>query len=252
MLIDPHGGVDDLRAGVLRVLHDVSFADDPTRALRAARYAARLDMELDPGTERLLRLADLGTVSDDRVIAELARIAAEEQPSAALKLIAELGAARPGQRAEARRRPGAPLRLQRRVARVRQPRHGDPARGRAGRAPAAAAPAGRQARPPPRARLAGRGPGAGPRPRARGARDRPRRGGRPGSTTTSLACATSSSRSPATTWSRPASPKARRSAAASTPPWPRSSTARSRGTRRSCGSPSTPPKPGRADGTALA
>ena len=41
-LIDPHGGVDDLRAGLLRVLHDRSFADDPTRALRAARYAARL------------------------------------------------------------------------------------------------------------------------------------------------------------------------------------------------------------------
>ena len=41
-LIDPHGGLDDLRAGLLRVLHDASFVDDPTRALRAARYAARL------------------------------------------------------------------------------------------------------------------------------------------------------------------------------------------------------------------
>ena len=91
MLIDPHGGADDLGAGVLRVLHDLSFADDPTRALRAARYAARLEMRLDPGTERLLRLADLGTVSQDRVLAELARIAAERQPSAALKLIADWG-----------------------------------------------------------------------------------------------------------------------------------------------------------------
>ncbi len=76
---------------MLRVLHDLSFADDPTRALRAARYAARLEMELDPGTERLLRLADLGTVSGDRVLAELARIAAEQSPSAALKLIGEWG-----------------------------------------------------------------------------------------------------------------------------------------------------------------
>ena len=90
-LIDPHGGADDLAAGVLRVLHDLSFADDPTRALRAARYAARLEMELDPGTERLLRLADLETVSDDRVLAELARIAAEQRPSAALKLIGDWG-----------------------------------------------------------------------------------------------------------------------------------------------------------------
>src|SRR5690606_25329122 len=39
--IDPHGGAADLDAGLLRVLHPGSFADDPTRALRAARYAAR-------------------------------------------------------------------------------------------------------------------------------------------------------------------------------------------------------------------
>jgi tRNA nucleotidyltransferase (CCA-adding enzyme) len=90
-LIDPHSGADDLSAGVLRILHDLSFEDDPTRALRAARYAARLGLQLEPGTERLLRLADLGTVSDDRVLAELARIAAEEHPSEALRLVSEWG-----------------------------------------------------------------------------------------------------------------------------------------------------------------
>src|SRR4051794_7438973 len=37
-LIDPYGGGADLEAGLLRVLHERSFADDPTRALRAARY----------------------------------------------------------------------------------------------------------------------------------------------------------------------------------------------------------------------
>ena len=56
-LIDPHGGRADLTAGLLRVLHAGSFADDPTRALRAARYAARFDFELEPGTETLLRKA---------------------------------------------------------------------------------------------------------------------------------------------------------------------------------------------------
>ena len=90
-LIDPHGGLDDLRAGTLRVLHELSFLDDPTRALRAARYAARLDLELDPGTERLLRAADVSSVSEDRVTAELAQIAGEERPSEALGLIAEWG-----------------------------------------------------------------------------------------------------------------------------------------------------------------
>jgi tRNA nucleotidyltransferase (CCA-adding enzyme) len=90
-LIDPHGGVDDLRAGVLRVLHERSFVDDPTRALRAARYAARFDLELEPGTAELLRSASLGTVSGDRVETELRRIAAEDRAPRVLELIREWG-----------------------------------------------------------------------------------------------------------------------------------------------------------------
>jgi tRNA nucleotidyltransferase (CCA-adding enzyme) len=90
-LLDPHGGVDDLRTGLLRVLHDGSFVDDPTRALRAARYAARFGFELEPETERLLREADLSTVSENRTDNELRRIAAEDDPAAALRLIAGWG-----------------------------------------------------------------------------------------------------------------------------------------------------------------
>src|SRR5262245_12115841 len=88
-LIDPHGGLDDLRDGLLRVLHERSFEDDPTRALRAARYAARFGFELEPNTAERLRKADLSTVSNDRVQAELRRIAAEEDPAAAIGLILE-------------------------------------------------------------------------------------------------------------------------------------------------------------------
>jgi tRNA nucleotidyltransferase (CCA-adding enzyme) len=90
-LIDPHGGLDDLRAGTLRVLQDRSFVDDPTRALRAARYAARFDLELEAKTKELLRPTDLAKVSDDRVQAELRRIAAELDPAKALSLIVEWG-----------------------------------------------------------------------------------------------------------------------------------------------------------------
>ena len=43
-LIDPYDGQADLEAGVLRVIHDGSFVDDPTRAIRAARYAARFGL----------------------------------------------------------------------------------------------------------------------------------------------------------------------------------------------------------------
>jgi tRNA nucleotidyltransferase (CCA-adding enzyme) len=88
-LLDPHGGLDDLRAGLLRVLHDGSFIDDPTRALRAARYAARFGFELEPETARLLREANLSTISEDRIDNELRRIAAEDDPAAALRLITE-------------------------------------------------------------------------------------------------------------------------------------------------------------------
>jgi tRNA nucleotidyltransferase (CCA-adding enzyme) len=90
-LLDPHGGVDDLGAGLLRILHDRSFVDDPTRALRAARYAARFDLELEPMTAKLLRESDLGTVSSDRVEAELRKIAAEENAPRALELLQEWG-----------------------------------------------------------------------------------------------------------------------------------------------------------------
>jgi tRNA nucleotidyltransferase (CCA-adding enzyme) len=90
-LIDPHGGLGDLRGGRLRVLHDRSFIDDPTRALRAARYAARFGFELEPGTAKLLEGSDLTSVSDDRVQNELRRIADEDDPARALRLIVDWG-----------------------------------------------------------------------------------------------------------------------------------------------------------------
>jgi tRNA nucleotidyltransferase (CCA-adding enzyme) len=92
-LLDPYGGARDLSAGVLRVLHPGSLRDDPTRALRAARYAARLGAGLEPETERLVRAADLSAVSADRVEAELRLIAAEERAIAALELLADWGLA---------------------------------------------------------------------------------------------------------------------------------------------------------------
>jgi tRNA nucleotidyltransferase (CCA-adding enzyme) len=90
-LIDPHGGEDDLAAGLLRVLHPRSFEDDPTRAIRAARYAARFGFELEPQTEVALRQADLGAVSADRREAELLRLAAEEEAPRGFSLLAGWG-----------------------------------------------------------------------------------------------------------------------------------------------------------------
>ena len=47
-LVDPHGGQADLEQGLLAFLHDASVCDDPTRVIRAARYAARLGLRLSP------------------------------------------------------------------------------------------------------------------------------------------------------------------------------------------------------------
>ena len=90
-LIDPHGGREDLTAGLLRVLHPRSFADDPTRALRAARYAARFGFALEEEAAKLLVDADLDTVSVDRRRAELVRLATEPEAVRGLQLAAEWG-----------------------------------------------------------------------------------------------------------------------------------------------------------------
>jgi tRNA nucleotidyltransferase (CCA-adding enzyme) len=90
-LIDPHGGEADLEAKLLRVLHERSFVDDPTRAIRAARYAARFGFQLEPETERLLRATDLETVSADRREAELLRLAGEVTAPEGFRLLGERG-----------------------------------------------------------------------------------------------------------------------------------------------------------------
>jgi tRNA nucleotidyltransferase (CCA-adding enzyme) len=84
------GAEDDLRAGVLRVLHEASFRDDPTRLIRLARYAGRLGFAVEPETAALADAAvaggALGTVTGERLGAELRLIAREPQPAALLAL----------------------------------------------------------------------------------------------------------------------------------------------------------------------
>ena len=82
--------LDDLRAGVLRVLHDRSFVDDPTRLWRVARYAARLGFDVEPRTRALAREADPSTVSGDRLGAELRLALREPDPPAALRAARDL------------------------------------------------------------------------------------------------------------------------------------------------------------------
>ncbi|HEV2075573.1 MAG TPA: hypothetical protein VGR10_04995, partial [Thermoleophilaceae bacterium] len=94
-LHDPRGGLRDLGAGAVRVLHTASFVDDPTRLLRAVRYEARLDFAMDEATERLAREAvragALGTVSRPRIRDALLDLLAETEVAGAVERLAELG-----------------------------------------------------------------------------------------------------------------------------------------------------------------
>lgn len=89
------GALEDLRSGRLRVLHDASFLDDPTRLLRLARYAARLGFEIEPHTAALaaqaVRERALDTVSGGRTGAELRLGLHESDPVGALAAMDELG-----------------------------------------------------------------------------------------------------------------------------------------------------------------
>ena len=92
-LHDAHGGQEDLEGRRVRVLHERSFVDDPTRLLRAVRYEIRLGFRMDPDTERLAREATwaLERVSGARVRDELLDLLAEPEAPAGLARLRELG-----------------------------------------------------------------------------------------------------------------------------------------------------------------
>jgi tRNA nucleotidyltransferase (CCA-adding enzyme) len=92
-LIDPFEGVPHLGERLVRVLHEQSFVDDPTRIFRAARYETRLGFRMDPKTETLALLAvpEVRNLSGARVREELFAIFEEEEPEPTLARLHALG-----------------------------------------------------------------------------------------------------------------------------------------------------------------
>ncbi len=90
--LDQYNGRTDLTAGQIRILHDVSFIDDPTRMWRGVRFEQRLGFTIEPHTLELLHEARpyLSHLSGDRIRHELILILAEENPYPALARLAEL------------------------------------------------------------------------------------------------------------------------------------------------------------------
>jgi tRNA nucleotidyltransferase/poly(A) polymerase len=91
-LLDFYGGQQDLADGVIRVLHSLSFVDDPTRILRAVRLEQRLKFHIEPRTLELIKdaLPLLDRVSGARMRHEIELTLHEAEPTAALSRLSEL------------------------------------------------------------------------------------------------------------------------------------------------------------------
>ena len=97
-LVDPFGGRRDLAEGTIRVLHNLSFIDDPTRIFRAVRYENRYGFRMDASTARLARgcieMGLVGDLSSSRLRDELVALLEEDDVGHTILRLAELGADR--------------------------------------------------------------------------------------------------------------------------------------------------------------
>ncbi|MDD2927380.1 MAG: hypothetical protein PHE30_00825 [Candidatus Omnitrophica bacterium] len=93
-LVDYYGGLDDLRHKVIRVLHPLSFIDDPTRIFRAVRFEQRYDFKIEPRSLQLLkealRLGLLERIHPHRTRTDLILILKEKDPIKEIKRIEKL------------------------------------------------------------------------------------------------------------------------------------------------------------------
>jgi len=96
-LVDPSGGVEDLIAQVLRTPAEpeVSFGDDPLRMMRAARFAAQLGFEVEPGTLAAMEALapEIDRISAERVRDELSKLLCTAAASRGIRLLVDSGIA---------------------------------------------------------------------------------------------------------------------------------------------------------------
>jgi tRNA nucleotidyltransferase (CCA-adding enzyme) len=97
-LVDPFGGRSDLVEGRIRILHNLSFIEDPTRIFRAIRYENRYGFRMDEHTVRLARgcieMGLVGDLSTSRLRDELVTLLEEGEVGHTILRLAELGADR--------------------------------------------------------------------------------------------------------------------------------------------------------------
>lgn len=95
-IADPYGGLHDLDRKRLRIMHSLSFIDDPTRVLRAARFECRYGFAMDKNAKesaaRAVSMGVLDEVSGARIREEIYDILAEDAPADVFARLDELGA----------------------------------------------------------------------------------------------------------------------------------------------------------------
>jgi tRNA nucleotidyltransferase (CCA-adding enzyme) len=95
VLTDFFGAHRDIREKVIRVLHNLSFVEDPTRVFRALRFEQRLDFHIAKHTENLIKNAVkmnfLNRLGGKRLLTELVYILREKEPLLAIERMASLG-----------------------------------------------------------------------------------------------------------------------------------------------------------------
>ncbi|HEX9545381.1 MAG TPA: HD domain-containing protein [Pyrinomonadaceae bacterium] len=91
-IIDPFNGRADIKAKILRVVANETFAEDSLRVLRAAQLAARFEFEIAPETVELCRAIDLTDIPSERVWAEMEKLLLRSRrPSIGLQWLRDLG-----------------------------------------------------------------------------------------------------------------------------------------------------------------
>lgn len=92
-ILDFYGGGRDLKEQTIRVLHSLSFVDDPTRVLRAIRFEHRLKFTIEPRTLQLMNLAHpmLRRITGERLRHELKHLLDEQNPEGAFSILDQRG-----------------------------------------------------------------------------------------------------------------------------------------------------------------
>ena len=93
-LVDFYNGRKDLKKRLIRVLHDKSFMDDPTRIFRAVRFSVRFGFKIEPHTKKLMKEAVsdglLGEVNAGRIRKEVESFLKEKNPKKCLDIFSKL------------------------------------------------------------------------------------------------------------------------------------------------------------------